>query len=583
MADFGALFKNGGGNVNKAEKLGNYKVTYLHYTKLVKSPYQYREFSQEDIDCIVDLITAAGSVLQPVLVRKVDADEYEIIAGHQRCEGIRYLVEKMGLEKYALVPCMITNMDDVDAELNVVVSNIRKMQTPYETLHQINVLRKQIKKYPERFPDLPQKGTVAERVALRMGMSRTVVSEYIKISNNLGEKGMELFAKNEIDKSAAMELAGFPEEEQEDLIEKGILTYAEIKKYKKEKDDKAKEGTQKEPETAENGPREQERELRKPDKTAHEYLDAAPRPMPEQETCATSRILPTLNCIHRPEYRCFLTENAKRTPGNGTDCNKHCCWECSKHGSCDLECNASGSRPEAVDQVGPEHEAAKLDCVMPHKKADQSTEEDTIQPKDLRDTAQPQETDVIDGEDEADCENAERDIDVLKEMLEKEKQELDEYINVDKTDPLPSGMIQKKKLLVGALASMLCNLEDGKEQEGESQPELPIFKNNDQRKEWLRNYQDWGMWYEDSHIGVKYYRYQFDNGAALVAEVYHHPATRHTKEYDANYLHLIGGPEPPKGTYGIRKWGFHKTYCRQPNSETELVEFLKEIQKEKTR
>lgn len=224
MADFSALFKNGG-SVNKAEKLGNYKVTYLHYSKLVRSPYQYREFSQEDIDGIVELITAAGSVLQPVLVRKVDADEYEIIAGHQRCEGVRYLVEKMGMEKYALIPCLVTSMDDIAAELNVVITNIRKEQTPYETLHQINVLRKLIKNYPERFPDLPQKGTVAERVALRMGMSRTVVSEYIKIANNLGERGMELFAKGELDKSAAMELAGFSEEEQKELIKKGILTY----------------------------------------------------------------------------------------------------------------------------------------------------------------------------------------------------------------------------------------------------------------------------------------------------------------------------------------------------------------------
>lgn len=744
MADFGALFKNGGGNVNKAEKLGNYKVTYLHYTKLVKSPYQYREFSQEDIDSIVDLITAAGSVLQPVLVRKIDADEYEIIAGHQRCEGIRYLVEKMGLEKYALVPCMITNMDDVDAELNVVVSNIRKVQTPYETLHQINVLRRKIKKYPERFPDLPQKGTVAERVALRMGMSRTVVSEYVKISNNLGERGMELFAKGEIDKSAAMELAGFPEEEQKELIKKGILTYAEIKKYRKEKDAKIRELQKPKEEEVDQEPDdalpEEKKELSKPDKAAYEYLDAAarhlikswndwmqedfsrrvadvmtspgeikkklegqsryfyfateagvssinlfdeyvqiwdensrcigdydwfylasaiqsqwnvvslergqekmqterghetaaPGPVPEQETCATSG--PTLRCIHLPEYGCFLTENEKRTPGNGTDCEKHCCWECPKHGSCNLECNASGSRPEVV-AAEPDPQKAEEKSIdslnlssytreilnnagintvaqlramdREHlvkvrsmsnrrleeiKKALVGLQEDTIQPEDMCGVAQAQELDVIDGECRECCDGTEtptnsaktqrKDMDVLRDMLMKEKADLEEWVKVDKVDPLPPEMIQKKKLLVDALASMLCDLEDGKEQEGYPQPELPLFKNNDQRKEWLRNYKDWGLWYEDSHIGVKYYKYQFDNGAALVAEVYHQPATRHTKEYDASYLHLIGGPEPPKGTYGIGKWAYHKTYCRQPNSETELIEFLKEIQKENTK
>lgn len=68
---------------------------------------------------------------------------------------------------------------------------------------------------------------------------------------------------------------------------------------------------------------------------------------------------------------------------------------------------------------------------------------------------------------------------------------------------------------------MLCNLEmtDNPPEELE-QPELPIMKNNDQRREWLRNYKDWGLWYEDEHIGVKYYRYEFENGAVLIVDEY---------------------------------------------------------------
>lgn len=44
----------------------------------------------------------------------------------------------------------------------------------------------------------------------------------------------------------------------------------------------------------------------------------------------------------------------------------------------------------------------------------------------------------------------------------------------------------------------------------------------------------------------------------------------------------VGGPEPPKdktGCYG--KWQKHKKYNRHPNSETELVEFLKFAQRGK--
>lgn len=50
-------------------------------------------------------------------------------------------------------------------------------------------------------------------------------------------------------------------------------------------------------------------------------------------------------------------------------------------------------------------------------------------------------------------------------------------------------------------------------------------------------------------------------------------------DYETSYLHLIGGPEPPKGQYGYGKWERHETFSRYPDSETSLVEFLKEVQK----
>lgn len=107
---------------------------------------------------------------------------------------------------------------------------------------------------------------------------------------------------------------------------------------------------------------------------------------------------------------------------------------------------------------------------------------------------------------------------------------------------------------------------------------LPIMKNNDQRKEWLRNYKAWGLWYEDKNIGVKYYKYDFENGARLIAEEYILPGTEWMSEHETAYLHLVGGPEPEYKN-GAPKWSYHTCYVKYPNSETELVEFLKELQK----
>ena len=173
------------------------------------------------------------------------------------------------------------------------------------------------------------------------------------------------------------------------------------------------------------------------------------------------------------------------------------------------------------------------------------------------------------------------DMGLLREMLEKEKALLDEMIKVDAVEPLPSKLLRKKKILVTALAGMLCDLEMPEPEEPE-QPELPLMKNNDQRKAWLRDYKSWGLWYADEHIGARYYKYDFENGARLIVEVY----TQHNEftgqDYESSYLHLVGGPEPekhPTGAYG--RWQRHETYSRYPDSETELVEFLKALQKGK--
>lgn len=159
--------------------------------------------------------------------------------------------------------------------------------------------------------------------------------------------------------------------------------------------------------------------------------------------------------------------------------------------------------------------------------------------------------------------------DLLKQMTEVEKEEAG----------FPELVIKKQQMLVAGLRILKNIVEDC--QEEPEQPGLPIMKNNDQRKEWLRNYKNWGLWYTDNHTGVKYYKYDFENGARLIVEEYEKESLPENSWYvpeEPYYMHLIGGPEPDrKGE--IPKWTYHSKYNKYPNSETELVEFLKEIQK----
>lgn len=173
----------------------------------------------------------------------------------------------------------------------------------------------------------------------------------------------------------------------------------------------------------------------------------------------------------------------------------------------------------------------------------------------------------------------------LRKLLDSKSKELGDWMKVAESEEIPEDVIYEKKTIVGALASMLCELEDMQEKEESDeviepekieQPELPILKNNDQRKEWLADYKAWGLWYRDENIDVNYYKYDFQDGSRLVVAEY---PNRHCywsdKLEDEIFYHLL---EKNKKSY---KKTYDELYRHRENTETYLVEFLKNLQKRK--
>ena len=176
----------------------------------------------------------------------------------------------------------------------------------------------------------------------------------------------------------------------------------------------------------------------------------------------------------------------------------------------------------------------------------------------------------------------------IDDILQDAEADLKNFLSVA-DQGIPGRTILKYQLITGGLRIIKnlvrdClddeNIDDGKNVM--EQLPLPVMRNNDQRKEWLRNYKAWGLWYTDEHIGVRYYKYDFANGARLIAEEYGRDTvhSQWVSDYtESYYMHLIGGPEPERKS-GIPKWTQHGRYNKFPNSESELVEFLKEVQRE---
>lgn len=231
MAKLGQVFHGTGRSTELHPK---WITTWIHYSKLRRNKRQYCDAKdREEIENLADLIYADGAVLQNLLVRKYDADEYEIIAGHKRTLACELLTER-GITGYEFLPCVVRNESEAKTRLAIVSSNIRHEKTHYEIMYEMKELEYLFTHYPEEFSDEELRGRMVERIGRRMGKAKSVVNEYLSIAKNLGEKGMDAFEKGELNKDAALALAGLPEEKQEELLSEGVTKSKEIKEYRKE-------------------------------------------------------------------------------------------------------------------------------------------------------------------------------------------------------------------------------------------------------------------------------------------------------------------------------------------------------------
>ena len=291
----------------------------------------------------------------------------------------------------------------------------------------------------------------------------------------------------------------------------------------------------------------------KPDMTAREIRGIrTPDPEPEEiEEQIPEQIPGQMRVEDYPEFlpeeeqgpaKCVTGKSKSGICGAAAYCSENysCCSEC------DQDCN---SRCGWLDAV----------CDVAQDEIKENIPSDPVQKED----AKPELCEEI---------SEKTDLDIAREENEKYKR----YLEMAKEGFGSNDIrIRTYKVLVAALAGYIHDLDMAmNSQKEQEQPELPIFRNNDQRKEWLRNYKDWGIWYTDEHIGCTYYKYDFENGARLIAEEYESQYTDYV-----SYLHLINGPKSPRGKYGQTKWTMYKQYNKYPNSESELVEFLKWIQK----
>ena len=186
MADFNNFFKMT--NVRDVKMVHpKWAVTWIHYTKLIRTRFQYADPDTMDaVYNLADAIEAEGQVLQNLIVRKADADRYEILAGHKRTMACQVLVEERNLKQYEFLPCVIMEKNDIRAEFSVYTTNTHYEETPYQTMHRIERTKYLLENFPDQFPEVQGRGRMVEKLAQLLNKRRSMISDYQSIAHNLG-------------------------------------------------------------------------------------------------------------------------------------------------------------------------------------------------------------------------------------------------------------------------------------------------------------------------------------------------------------------------------------------------------------
>ena len=114
MGSLSKLIKEKGGDLGES-KTRQIKVQQIHHTKLKESELNFYTRSDNEVEELADTMLIAGGILQPLIVRKTDMSEYEILAGHKRKRASVYNVDR-GYKEFEFLPCIVIDMSGLMAK-----------------------------------------------------------------------------------------------------------------------------------------------------------------------------------------------------------------------------------------------------------------------------------------------------------------------------------------------------------------------------------------------------------------------------------------------------------------------------------
>lgn len=588
-------------------------------------------YSIPDIEQLAQDILAVGLLENLTVVHDpCDRGEYRIIAGERRWRALTLLVEK-GYEEFSIASCQIkTPAEEHEEMIQLIIANTYRNKTVADILEEQKTLEETLKYMKENGLTLHgyklDSGRLRDVIANMMQVSSTKIGQIESINKKLIPEFTEELKEGRLTFSAAYEISKMSEDIQEDMLEhhreKG-LTYKDVKEYAEEQK-KAEEEEQidgqlsiedvnagacqnltPEENTDQNEnvvmlriPTEEDREClklaaREIIKKHKEWFKENMEQLPENEIISTELIkqklqpekivriwvfeAPDEEIAHISLYSTYIQlYRGKEHKGNfewfylAGAIRKM--WDIVTAEESEERTEKKEKNEEQEEKSEETEEIETPDTYAVSGLEEEPAEKENeyrYQDKEETQERLPEETQLHEKK------SGKTDLDIARE----ENQKYRNYLEMAKGHMDTNDIrVRTYKVMIAALAGYINDLDTEMNPPKEpEQPELPRLKNNDQRKEWLKNYKAWGLWYTDKNINVNYYKYDFADGSRLVVAEYKNRINgwNGKEKEDEYYFHLL---EKDKKPYGDGK-PYDKQYMNATDSETYLVEFLKNLQK----
>jgi len=164
LSPFNRIFGMGGKTDKKIDEDTYHpdEVIQLPVDQIIPNRYQPREiFNEEKIEELAQTIHTHG-MIQPIIVRKIEDEQYELIAGERRWRAIQLL-------GWQTIACIIRDMNDTETASIALIENLQREELT--VIEEANAYQQLLKLH----------SLTQEALAQRLGKSQSTIANKIRL------------------------------------------------------------------------------------------------------------------------------------------------------------------------------------------------------------------------------------------------------------------------------------------------------------------------------------------------------------------------------------------------------------------